>query len=160
MSRRMLVMAAALSAIAVAQAVEPKQDGETTVEFFIAEDAAAPGLKEAVVESGNKERIYLHAKPFMTGKNIASATVGQDDRGSPAIDVAFDEAGREKLSKATGEAVKRAPGAPFKRLAVVINGKVIFAPRIVSKIGARAQISAGFSQAEAEELAKSLRKKG
>ncbi len=120
-----------------------------TVKFYLAESSAAPGLKEAKVEGRKDELIYLHEEPVLTREDIAEARAGTDNN-RPAIDISFTKAGQEKLGKATSENIG-------KRLAIVVNDKVIFAPTIRSKIADRAQISGNFTKEEAEKLAQSMR---
>jgi preprotein translocase subunit SecD len=154
----MLLLAGAMVVGAAAQAAEPNAGAEPAVAFFIGQDEAGPGLKEFAVEGGQPARIFLHAEPVVTSEHIASTKVIQDDRGKPAIEFVMNEAGREKLAKATGEALPSDDGG-YKLLAIVVKGKVVSAPRILSKIAGRAQLTGNFSQAEAEELVKNLGRK-
>jgi preprotein translocase subunit SecD len=133
-----------------AQATE-NGDKPVSVEFYVAEADAADGLKQAKVEGGNDEPIYLHPAPVLARDDIAQTRVVIDDFSKrPLIDVTFTKPGQAKMGKATEENIG-------KRLAIVVDGKVISAPFIRSKIGERAQISGSFDKAEAEKLAKNIR---
>jgi preprotein translocase subunit SecD len=132
-------------------AADPNGDKPASVEFYVAEADAAAGLKQAKVEGGSDEPIYLHAAPVLARDDIAQTRVVVDDFSKrPVIDITFTKRGQAKMGKATEENMG-------KRLAIVVDGKVISAPFIRSKIGERAQISGSFDKAEAEKLAQSMR---
>jgi preprotein translocase subunit SecD len=137
----------------VASAASASEDAVSedvvTVEFYIAESSAAAGLKQAKVEGRNDDLVYLHETPVLTREDIAEAHVIMDKNNQPAIDIAFTKAGQAKIGKATQENIG-------KRLAIVVNGKVISAPRVGSTIAEHAQISGVFSKAEAEKLAQTM----
>jgi preprotein translocase subunit SecD len=128
---------------------EPATDDAVTVKFYVAESNPAAGLKQAQVEGDNRKVVYLHTEPVLTRDDIAAARVIMDNNNRPAIDVGFTKAGQEKMGKATGENIG-------KRLAIVVNGKVISAPTIRSKITDRAQVTGVFSKGEAEKLAQGI----
>lgn len=139
----------------IARAAESSDENEAAgggVELYIAESAAAPGLKPAVVEGSDNDKVFLSPRPFLTGKHVTSARVVQD-QGRPAIEITLDDAGKQAMAKATGESLPTPDGC-YKRLALVIDGKVVFAPQIHSKIAAGvARLSGHFDQQEAEALA-------
>jgi preprotein translocase subunit SecD len=125
-------------------------DDPASVKFYVAESVAAAGLNQAPVEGDPDKVVYLHEKPVLTEDDIAVARVVMDNTNRPAIDIAFTKAGQEKMAKATADNIG-------KRLAIVVNAKVLSAPRINSKIEGRAQVTGTFTQAEAEKLVQSIR---
>ena len=138
-----------------ARAADDQKDVVTGgLALYIAESEAQPTLEPVKVEGRHGETIYLHPKPFLTGEHVAAAKVVQDN-GRPAIDLTFDDAGREAMAEATGDALPT-PEGRYKLLAFVLDGKVIFAPRINSQIAAKARVAADFNQQEAEALAAKL----
>ena len=122
-----------------------KQDA---IEFFLAESQPADGLTKADVP-GSQDPIYLHKESVLGPGDIESVRATKDAAKRPEIDVAFSEAGKQKMAKVTSENMG-------KRLAIVVGGKVIAAPHIISKIEGRARITGSFSQVEVDKLAKTL----
>lgn len=146
------VGAAALVAVCGALALaDPVQPVKVKVEIIRAEKAPAEGLKEAPVV-GSEDKVYLHAKPDVTGADIASAKVTTDNAGNPAVEVVFTEAGAKKVSALT----KQWQGKP---LAIVIDGKVISAPVVRAEIGGKAVISGKFTKEEATRIASAFQPK-
>jgi len=121
------------------------------VEFRRAESEPAKGLKEAKVE-GRNEKVYLHDKAELTNEDIASANVEEVELRGVALEFRFTRAGQKKLAKLTEEHLN-------KPLAILVDGSVIAAPIIRSKLTDRAVISGKFKRAELERIAKSLNEK-
>lgn len=115
------------------------------IEFRRAEAEAAPGLIEFPDPDGEGS-IYLRDKAEITNAEIAEAKLGYDTRGGAAVDIRLTEAGAAKLKK-----ISR--GHLEKRLAILIDGKLLMAPRIRSEMGSEAQITGRFSVAEAQRIA-------
>uniref|UniRef100_UPI00286C62AC protein translocase subunit SecD n=1 Tax=Brevundimonas sp. TaxID=1871086 RepID=UPI00286C62AC len=90
---------------------------------------------------------YLVKKRILvSGENLTRAGVGADQSGRPAIDFRFDGQGARRFGEATAANI----GKPF---AIILDGKVISAPTIISPItGGTGQITGSFSIAEASEL--------
>ncbi len=83
---------------------------------------------------------------LVSGENLTRAGVGSDESGRPAIDFRFDGQGARRFGEATVANI----GRPF---AIILDGRVISAPTIVSPItGGTGQITGTFSIAEASEL--------
>ena len=153
---RLILWAAFAMSATVAFSAEPPQDRETAVLFYRVESTAAPGLKRVQVEGTKDEPLFLHEKPFLTGREVASAKVNFDEQGNHAIDILLSPSGRETLAKVTGEFMPRGDNN-YKRIALVVDGKVIFAPVVRSKIDSdTVRVSGRFSETEAKEIAKRL----
>jgi preprotein translocase subunit SecD len=94
----------------------------------------------------------LRAPPALGGKHIVEARVEMESHGPPCVTVSFDGAGAAAFEALTARLVGR-------RLAIVSDGAVLMAPRVMSRIaGGRIKISLaghGLAQmlAEARELA-------
>jgi hypothetical protein len=101
---------------------------------------------------GNKETIYLHKEVVITATDIKSVTAFPAVEG-PAIGLKFNAKGRKKIAKMTANNQGR-------RMAIVVDGVVITAPRIMEPIREHATIFGYFSMAEAEELARKIRQSG
>ena len=76
---------------------------------------------------------------------VVSAEIVDDVAGKPAISLRLDETGGQRLGELTTKHQHR-------HLAVIINNKVFMAPRILTKITDRVQITGHFTKDEAEQL--------
>lgn len=96
-----------------------------------------------VDEKGNPKL----GKTLLTGKYLKSANVGFDQLGKPKVDMEFTEEGAKKFEEITAQYVG-------KQIAIVLDGKVMSAPRVIEKItGGRAEITGNFTIDEAKKLA-------
>lgn len=118
-------------------------------EVRLAENQPAPGLRAARV--GNSNRIvYLHPDSVVTNSDIARSSVIAGDTPSHFwIDVRLNDAGAEKMRRATATHL----GQP---VAILIDGDVVTAPTLKSPIGAAAVISGDYTQADAERIANGM----
>jgi hypothetical protein len=120
-------------------------EGAVRFEVILAEDKAAPGLREAKV-SGSNRSVYLHDEVIVDNGDIATARVVQS--GDPpryTVEVTFKASGAEKMRTATGNHI----GKP---MAILIDGQVVMAPVIRSPIGASALVTGKFTRAQAERI--------
>jgi preprotein translocase subunit SecD len=114
------------------------------VEFRLAETAPAEGLIEAT-EAGSNKKVYLHKTAELTNSDIDGAKLGKNGDGKPVVELSFTKDGGKKMAKMTGENTG-------KSLAILIDGKVIMAPRINDPISDRAMIDGRFTNEEAAKL--------
>ncbi len=124
---------------------------EDKVAFHLAESKPTDKCLEATLP-GSKQKIYLHPQAVLTKKDVAKAQV-TTYRGFPAISVTFTKEGGAKMAKLT-------EANQGKKLAVLVDGKVISAPVIRSKISEKAEITGKFTKAEAEKIAEAMNKGG
>ena len=83
---------------------------------------------------------------LVSGENLTQATVTSDQNNRPAIGFRFDGAGARRFAVATAANI----GKPF---AIILDGKVISAPRINSAItGGQGIIEGGYTIASASEM--------
>lgn len=107
-----------------------------------------PNLDIARGEEGD---IYLLGSTYVTGKSLKDAKTSFDNLGRPVVTLEFDKEGARQFDEATATNVGR-------RIAIVLDGKVISAPVVQERIsGGNAQISGSFTTAEAQRLAIMLR---
>ena len=94
----------------------------------------------------------LKDRVLVSGESLVDAQPGFDGRnGEPVVNFRFDSAGAKRFGRVTQDNV----GRPF---AIVLDGKVITAPRINEPIlGGSGQISGDFSVQEANDLSVLLR---
>jgi preprotein translocase subunit SecD len=124
---------------------------KVVVEFRLAEIKPADGLTEATIE-GTTDKVYLHKKADATNADIARASVGVDNALNPCIDIVFTDAGAKKMAAASEK-------HRDKPLAIMVNGKVMSAPRIREKFSDRAQITGKFTKEEVEKLVEAINAK-
>jgi preprotein translocase subunit SecD len=97
---------------------------------------------------GAKAYYVVNKTARVTGRDLKTAGVTRDENGRPAVSFDLTAAGAEKFGKLTEENI-------HKLLAIVLDGKVMSAPSINSRITDRGQITgggAGFAPEEAKDL--------
>jgi preprotein translocase subunit SecD len=119
------------------------------VEFRRAETKTAEGLTEVPVV-GSDTKIFLHKEVDLNGDDVASTRVLDDKDTGPAVEIVFTKEGVKKAAKMSKEHAD-------KPIAIVVDGKVIFAPIVKSELGEKIVITGKFTKAEAEKLAKSIK---
>lgn len=83
---------------------------------------------------------------LLTGKYLKDASVGFDQFGKPKVDMQFTDEGAKKFEEITAKNVG-------KQIAIVLDGKVMSAPRVIEKIsGGNAEITGNFTIDEAKKL--------
>lgn len=140
----LLAVAAAFAMNAGSQ--EAKQSA-ASFEIRLAEKEPAEGLKPASVE-GTKTKIYLHKEIALTSKDVAAAQPAKDANNKPTIEITMTDQGAAKLAKLSAAHL----GKP---LAMMVDGKVLFAPIVRSKIAdGKVMVTGNFSKEEAVRIAK------
>ncbi|MEL7199887.1 MAG: hypothetical protein AAGL10_16375 [Pseudomonadota bacterium] len=121
------------------------------VSFELIEANTAPPGSELIAMADGSEILAVQKVGGITSRFVESASVYPDpSAGRSLINVTFNKKGAQKF----GRLSERNVG---KRLAIVINGKVVSAPIIQEPIlGGMVQISGGFQANEAESLAMQL----
>lgn len=134
-------------------------DEKNTVEFRLAVDTPQEGYEEATLSPG-KQKIYLAPDVIISKKDIISVAVDKPKK--KIIDVSelpMSPGIAVHLSKLAGERFKKFTGANLnKRVAIVVKGKVIFAPIIRVPISDRIVISGSFSDDEVAEIVNAMSK--
>ncbi|MEU7722974.1 protein translocase subunit SecD [Streptomyces tibetensis] len=109
-------------------------------------------------ESGTALRL---GPTSLTGEDVKEAAARFDQQGGAGwhVTVGFEGAGRAHWARLTGEAACRAPGDPARRVAIVLDDKVISSPQVDPAVacgtGMRdgaARITGSYSAEEAREL--------
>jgi preprotein translocase subunit SecD len=118
------------------------------LEFRIAEDEPVPGSME-VAFPPTGELFYLHDEVLLDEGGVDSAFVISQE-GRPAVELVLTSEGTRKFGELTEHNVG-------KRCGMVLNGKLVSAPRIMAPIHAgRAIIVGDFTDEEARRIARSL----
>ena len=149
--RTATAIAIALCSLTSSFAEEGNEASTSRFEIRLAESEPGDELTEAEMVGGD-EKVYLHKTVLLSNRDIADAKVVSDAVGQPAIAITFTDDGATKMLQVT----ERNEG---KRLAIVVNRKVISAPRIVATISNKAQVTGNFSEQEATRIVEALNAK-
>lgn len=138
-------------ALALAGCVRPMPRGMVdphVLQFRAVADEAGEGTETMVVrEGGNKEVLHLRKEALLTAADVRSARAGtQPQLGGATVYLAFTEEGRRKFFEATKVSVGR-------RLAIVVEGRLLSAPTVQHPIQGDAVITGDFTRDEARALA-------
>jgi SecD/SecF fusion protein len=110
-------------------------------------------------ESGGHLRLAAAA---LTGQDVKGAEARFDQQTAAGwhVTVDFDASGREKWGRLTGRAACHPAGDPARRIAIVLDGKIISSPQVDPSVACKAgitggatQITGSFTDTEARELA-------
>jgi protein-export membrane protein SecD len=127
---------------------------DTSMSVYEAKSGQPPA-GAAVYESAdplNPEPLLLRSEPIVSGADLADVHSGTDSpSGRPVVNFRLNASGARKFAAATKANVGN-------QLAIVFNGKVISAPRIMMPIlGGSGMISGNFTRESAQEMAVQLR---
>jgi preprotein translocase subunit SecD len=119
---------------------------------LVAEPGADPSEIEMLEDSERPGQLPIEKRVMVQGEDLTDAQPGFDSRTQePIVNFRFNIRGGQRFGEVTSENV----GRPF---AIVLDGKVISAPRILGPItGGSGQISGRFSVEQANDLAILLR---
>ena len=122
-----------------------------TFRFIIQNEEPSFGSEKLVFEDGSEEAI-VSKRIILSGDNLIDAQPGMDNQNNETIvSFSLDRAGAKRFGKATSSGIG-------KRLAIVLDGKIISAPVIRDAIiGGSGQISGDFTFQAATDLALLLR---
>ena len=122
-----------------------------TFRFIIQNEEPSFGSEKLVFEDGSEEAI-VSKRIILSGDNLIDAQPGMDNQNNETIvSFSLDRAGAKRFGKATSSGIG-------KRLAIVLDGKIISAPVVRDAIiGGSGQISGDFTFQSATDLALLLR---
>ena len=127
--------------------------GQTAkLEFRMLADPGASDVDLLESQEQPGQRVPVERRVVVTGEDLIDAQPGFDQRTSePIVNFKFNLRGAQRFGQVTSENVNRS-------LAIVLDNKVISAPRILQPItGGSGQISGRFSVQQANDLAILLR---
>ena len=134
--------------------VDDKGDPETALRSGVPDGDEILYQRRVDKETHQERKVpfLVQKKAYVTGRDVATARVSIDQNTSePYVSVDFNAAGGKAFSDLTDANVGR-------RLAIVLDGNIHSAPQIRERIpSGRAQITGGFTSAEATDLAIVLR---
>lgn len=112
---------------------------------------ATPAPADTACDSeGNR---YLLGKVELDGTRVTEvkAAAAQGDT-AWIVNLSLDDEGSQSFARLTTELAAKTP--PQNQLAIVVNGRVVSAPTVMSPItGGKVQISSNFTKQDAEKLA-------
>lgn len=128
------------------------REAESAPGFDPSVDEVLPYDERGPAAAGAAPRYLAVEKPVVTSEDLRTAEARADDyeRNNSQIDFTLHPAGASKFGAWTEANVGR-------DVAVVVDGRILSAPRIQSKITDRGQITGKFSREDAEDLAIAMR---
>ncbi|MFF7548570.1 protein translocase subunit SecD [Streptomyces canus] len=117
--------------------------------------------REQVMADESGQLLRLQA-PSLTGKDVEKAAARFDQQSGAGwhVTVDFRGPGEQGWARLTGEAACHAAGDPARRVAIVLDDKIISSPQVDPSVACRSGISGGstqitgtFDDSEAKELA-------
>ena len=123
---------------------------KVTVEFRFAETTPAGGLTEYTFPQSG-EKFYLHQEVVMSNREIDEAII-DEWQGRPVVRLILTAGGKEKFAQLTADNINR-------HMAILVNGKLVTAPRINAPITQGvALINGDFSKEEAKRIVEGIKK--
>ncbi len=118
---------------------------------LVADPGDPPNEVENLPQQSSPGTIPVQKRVMVQGEDLVDAQAAFDQNGAPDVNFRFNLHGGQRFGQVTSENV----GRPF---AIVLDGKVISAPRILGPItGGSGVITGSFSVEEADNLAVLLR---
>src|SRR3954466_9001373 len=111
-----------------------------------------PGDMEMLPGSGLENTAFYIVKKVapVNGQDLRVAKPGLDENNQPAVHFELKSAGAQKFGKLSGENIGR-------YLAIVLDNRVVSAPRLEGRITDQGRISGGFTAESANDLALTLK---
>ena len=128
---------------------QPRPDGRLEPEQRLSERILFPATPSQ--SNGIEDARFVHFQNS-NGSYVyyATFTAFDGENNQPYVSLTFNPKGADKFGRLTGRNVKR-------RMAILLDEKILSTPTIRSTIGARAQITGKFTQEEIDDLARRLR---
>lgn len=135
----------------LADEIKAKKEQGLTTKSFQAFEQRARDIEGAIVAKDESNgTVYLLGKTLLTGKDLATAGTSSE-YGKVGVSLSFTSEGATLFEEATARLLQ-------KQIAIVLDGVVISAPVVQSRIaGGQAQITGNFSIDQAQRLSIMLR---
>ena len=114
------------------------EDPAPTLEFRLADDADTSGWQRMQLPGSDKP-IFVSDDASLNGGHIEKVSFYKDPNGNPTIGFTLTDDGAKAMEATTSRHLN-------KRLAIVLNGKVVSAPTIRSTITKEGQIAGRFGK--------------
>ena len=111
-----------------------------------------PGSEDLATTGGTPNTVYYVVRrvPPITGRDLRTAQPSLDQNNLPAVGFSLSNDGAVRFGQLTEQNINR-------QLAIILDNRVISAPVIQSRITDQGQITGGFDQQRAQDLALVLR---
>ncbi len=119
---------------------EDSRKPEATLEFRLAANVPVEKWTKHSVP-GADDVIFVSPQSVLSGRDIRKVSFYKDDNGHPTIGFTLTDGGSAKMWTATSENIG-------KRLAILLDGKVVSAPKIQSGIRKKGVISGKFDDSD------------
>jgi|SRR5215204_1848386 len=115
-------------------------------------NGALPGDMELLPGSGQESGVFYVVKKIapVNGQDLRVAKPGLDENNQPAVHFELKSAGAQKFGKLSGDNIGR-------YLAIVLDNRVVSAPRLEGRITDQGRISGGFTSESANDLSLTLK---
>ncbi|MDX6282340.1 MAG: hypothetical protein QOH03_3411 [Kribbellaceae bacterium] len=95
---------------------------------------------------------YTLGKVALDGTKVSAVEAAQGSQLDWVVNLTLDDEGAKSFGQLTAELATKTP--PQNQLAIVVRGKVVSAPAVMSAIpGGKVQLSSNFTRADAEKTA-------
>ena len=111
-----------------------------TLQFRVAVDDEQPGWKQMELP-GTDAPIFVSSEAALDGDDIEKVSFYNDSTGNPVIGLTLTDDGAQAMEATTSQNFK-------KKLAILLNGKVVAAPIIQATISKDVQISGPFDRGD------------
>jgi preprotein translocase subunit SecD len=130
---------------------EDARDPKKILEFRMVRDTPSAETEQMILlAQGKEETLHVGKKVLLDGALVASARVRRNEFGGNAIHIRFTAEGTRRFANVTRDALG-------KRLAIIVNGRIVMAPVVREAIaGGKVTISGTFSADEARRIARDL----
>jgi preprotein translocase subunit SecD len=117
-----------------------------------------PHPKDEIVACSKDGSVKYHlAKPTVFGKDIKSASPGNDQVGNFVVNISWKSSGQDRWRDLTKATLTGTHPSPTDQIGITLDGVVISSPVTQSVINGDTQISGNFSQKEAQDLSNNLK---
>lgn len=123
-------------------------DPEPTLEFRLADDTETPGWQKMELHSSDKP-IFVSAEASLNGGHIEKVSFYKDANGNPSMGFTLTDEGAKSMEAITTRNLN-------KKLAIVLDGKVISAPTIRSTIAKEVQLTGRFDKDDLLKLFRAI----
>ncbi len=114
------------------------EDTAQTLEFRLADDNETTGWQKMEV-CGTEKSVFVSTKVSLNGGHIEKVSFYKDANGNSSVGLTLTEDGAKAMEETTAKNLK-------KKLAIVLNGKVVSAPTIQSTITKEVEINGRFDK--------------
>ncbi|EMI15319.1 serine/threonine-protein kinase [Rhodopirellula maiorica SM1] len=133
---------------------------QSKVVFRVAQNEPAPDVVEYKLPNDDGS-IYVNETNIADASDIERVSFFRDRHGRLAVSLVFTEDGAQRMESATStniipknstSGLVASPGPTHKRIAVILNGRVLAAPNILVKVGKNVDIVGKFTDEDITNL--------